>query len=97
MAQSYTETLEQVKRKIKAIHKQKQDLEKEVSRLKSELEKGRSQIETLTADIDSKESELESLKLAKAYQSEGESDKEAKARINEMVKEIDRCIALLNN
>jgi len=44
-----------------------------------------------------KKSQVETLKLAKAYQNGDGGDKESRLKINEMVKEIDRCIALLNN
>ena len=43
------------------------------------------------------ESDVETLKLARAYGDDSKADKGAKSKINEMVKEIDKCIALLND
>lgn len=51
----------------------------------------------LKEQIRTLESDVEILKLAKAYGDDSTADRGAKAKINEMVKEIDKCIALLND
>jgi chromosome segregation ATPase len=64
-----------------------------------------SKLGELTALLDAKETEVQALereigtlKLAGAAASDGNSEqnKELRSRINELVREIDRCIALLN-
>jgi hypothetical protein len=42
------------------------------------------------------EIKYERIKLSGALLGEGESASEAKKKINELVREIDRCVALLN-
>jgi len=71
---------------------------------KSELRKARSENQKLNYDLrerDEKYAELENeynrLKLSGAILGDGENSLEAKKRINNLVREIDNCIALLNN
>ena len=61
-------------------------------------------ISTLKANISQKEEQLNKLKkehevlsIAKSLSGDGESNKEAKLKINELVREIDKCISLLHN
>jgi len=42
------------------------------------------------------ENKYNNLKLAKVINSESEGDKEAKLKLNKIIREIDNCIALLN-
>ncbi|MFP5470860.1 MAG: hypothetical protein ACLGGV_04630 [Bacteroidia bacterium] len=59
---------------------------------------------SLKATLSQKEEQLtkfkkenEVLSVAKSLSGDGESNKEAKLKINELVREIDKCISLLNN
>jgi chromosome segregation ATPase len=97
MSNGPKELLEGIKRKIKVIHYKNLELEKELSELKASLSSKVEENRKLAEEVNQRESEIETLKLAKAYQAGDSAESEAKSKINEMVKEIDRCIALLNN
>ena len=91
------DAIEEIKQKFNHILKNNKELAQLNSSLKDELAK-------LKNSLDSKESQLiefkekyKILKMSKKLD-EGEigESKELKLKINEMVKEIDKCIALLN-
>ncbi len=72
---------------------------------KSELEREKLQKEKLllteqvklkTTAFEELERKYENLKLAKAIIGAGENSHEAKIKVNRIVREIDKCIALLN-
>ncbi len=90
--------LEGIKKKIKELHQLQVALKEENARLRSDLNQNKEHLTAEKERVRRLESEIETVKLAKAYQ-EGEQgvSKEARAKINAMVKEIDRCIALLND
>lgn len=64
-------------------------LEQHVNELKSELEQKSQKIQEL-------EGELRAARIAKSVASSTEDTELAKAKISTLVREIDRCIALLN-
>ncbi|MEZ4999528.1 MAG: hypothetical protein R2744_00355 [Bacteroidales bacterium] len=66
-------------------------------RLRSENEKLRYELEAGTVKLRELEREYDRLKLSGAILGDGEHSQEAKKRINNLVREIDNCIALLNN
>ncbi len=74
--------------KIELTHKLKK-LEEENADLQSKLDDRQKQFEEL-------KDKNNVLKMAKSLGESGEKSTEAKKRINELVKEIDKCIALLN-
>ena len=65
-----------------------------------ELRKGNEALGRMLQDRDDKIKELETkyerIKLTGALLGEGENASEAKKKITELVREIDRCVALLN-
>ena len=63
-------------------------LNKKIEELKSDINKNRETIKQL-------EEKVQILKLAKTLES-NEGNVEAKLKINELVREIDKCIGLLN-
>ena len=92
------ELSEAIKHKIKAMHNRSAELETKMEKLEALVKSKDQEILSLKGKLSKSEGELETIKLAKAYQgNDSSSDSEAKTKINEMVKEIDRCIALLNN
>lgn len=71
--------------------------------LKDENTRLKGEIKELKADLSVKDGELVELKhkfetqdLAKTFIASGDNSKEAKTKINRIVREIDNCIALLN-
>jgi predicted nucleic acid-binding Zn-ribbon protein len=65
-----------------------------------ELRKGNGALKTMLQDKDERIKELETkyerVKLTGALLGEGENAAEAKKKITDLVREIDRCVALLN-
>lgn len=64
--------------------------------LESEVKAVRERLETWKSENNKLKEEIKTLKVAKAI-SMGEGGAEARNRINQLVREIDKCIALLNN
>jgi chromosome segregation ATPase len=65
------------------------ELRKELNELSLQLQRRESEFEDLKRSY-------ERVKLTGALLGEGENAREAKRKLNELVREIDRCIALLN-
>ena len=64
--------------------------------LESKIQTLQSELESLQKEKQDLNNKLKTTKVAKAI-SEGDGSYEAKMRINQFVREIDKCIALLNN
>ena len=65
-------------------------LKRENARLKADLEE-------CSNKLKKKEEKLDKIVLANAFATSGENVKEARQKIARIVKEIDKCISLLNN
>lgn len=89
--------LERIKKRITNIHQKHTSVVKENLVLKEKLVAQKNLERDLKEQIRTLESDVETLKLARAYGDDSKADRGGKAKINEMVKEIDRCIALLND
>jgi len=87
---SINDRLNKTLKEVRAIKEENIYLKKNIEKLREESEKEKSANRSLRADMDA-------LKMAQAISSDEPVDKHARTKINEMVKEIDRCIALLNN
>ena len=90
--------VEGIKKRITELHRKHIRMEEENAKLRADILLSKNALDAEKERVRRLESELETVKLAKAYQ-EGEEgvSKESRAKINAMVKEIDRCIALLND
>ena len=64
--------------------------------LESKIQTLQSELESLQKEKQDLNNKLKTTKVAKPI-SEGDGSYEAKMRINQLVREIDKCIALLNN
>ena len=64
-------------------------------RLRIELEKSQKQNETYKEQITELEREIDNLKLKGAFMADGANNAQARKRIDKLVKEIDRCILLM--
>jgi uncharacterized coiled-coil DUF342 family protein len=90
--------------KVKAVNEQLSSILKEVNSIKEENAYMKKALDRARYEADEERSknkelqvQLEGLKMAKVISGEEPIDKHARTKINEMVKEIDRCIALMNN
>ena len=87
--------LETVKERIKQLIAAYETEKMERTRLQSELEQARAENETYRKQIIELERQIDNLKLAEAFKAGGAGSPEAKKKINSLLKEIDRCISLL--
>lgn len=81
--------LKKLMNKLDNEKKRTETLESELRKLKEQFEKQRSELEQL-------EHKYNTLKLAKTLAVDSEEGHDARIRVNRMVREIDKCIALLN-
>ena len=72
-----------------SLKEQNMQLETKVSELKNTLEQRNAEIENFNEKV-------KMLKMAKSLSGDSEKNTEMKLKINELVREIDKCISLLN-
>ncbi|MBO7191824.1 MAG: hypothetical protein J6V17_00360 [Bacteroidales bacterium] len=87
--------LETVKQKIKQLIAAYEAEKAEKVQLQSALTQVLAQNEAYRKQITELERQIDNLKLAEAFKAEGAGSPEAKKKINSLIKEIDRCITLL--
>jgi len=87
--------LDTVKQKIQQLIAAYEAERMERIRLQSELNQAMDRNETYRKQITELERQIDNLKLAEAFKADGTGSPEAKKKINSLIKEIDRCIALL--
>lgn len=92
-------TLQIIESKVKILIEQNQKLKNLSETLKTENEALKNMVSYNQEKVIELNNQLHILKLAKSVSSENvEQDKtELKKKINELIKEIDHCVALLNN
>jgi chromosome segregation ATPase len=85
------------------LNKKLDELLEKYNSLKIEIKNLRFENETITRSLQERndkikelETKYERIKLSGALLGEGENANEAKRKITELVREIDRCVALLN-
>ena len=71
------------------------ELKKDYESMKSELEARKADVARLEKELAQKEADYAGLKMAKAISSD-EDIEASKERLSELVREVDKCIALLN-
>lgn len=79
--------------KLMQLHKKVKD---ENEKLQTEKERLLNALEQHRMAISELEEQNKRIKLAKSLAASGESSSDVKLKINEMVREIDKCIAFLN-
>ncbi len=83
---------EQISELISLYEKSKEEKESLIHEKLELLEK----IENLKRDKEELDHQYNTLKLAKTFAANSDDSQEAKVKINRIVREIDKCIALLN-
>jgi hypothetical protein len=91
----FEQQLKRVNEKLQQLLKQYQSLQKENEKLKLDIQLVTTRYNGLIDQTEKLEQQTEILKLSKGEMSEAEK-KAFEKRLNQYVKEIDRCIALLN-
>ena len=87
--------LETVKQNIKQLIAAYEAEKVERIRLQSALEQAEARNEAYREQITELDRQIDNLKLAEAFKAGGAGSPEAKKKINSLLKEIDRCISLL--
>ncbi len=90
------EELETLNKKLEELFDRYNDLRNKIRDLKNENDLLRRYIEERDNKIKDLENKYERIKISGALTGNGGGAEEAKDRINELVREIDRCVALLN-
>ncbi len=90
------EELALLNKKIEELFERYNDLRTKNRDLKNENDTLKRYIEERELKIRDLEKRYERIKISGALMGEGEGAAEARKKINELVREIDRCVALLN-
>lgn len=90
------EHLSEIYAQVKTLGDQVAELKQENRQLETQLADALQQLSQKGSQITDLEEKQKLITLAKSLP-EGESRKDVKLKINDMVREIDKCIALLNS
>ena len=96
MSVEQVEILEGIKDKIQTVKDRMQEHLDENSRLKQQNNNLHQMVQKKQSLIDELEQKNQQLTLVKSIMADSEDAHDARIRINRIVREIDKCIALLN-
>ena len=96
MSAEQAEILEGIRQKIQSLKVRLQEQHEENVRLKQQYEDLMKSVQQKQSLINELEMKNQKLSLVKGIAGDGEESQEAKIQINKIVREIDKCIALLN-
>jgi FtsZ-binding cell division protein ZapB len=96
MSVEQVEILEGIKDKIQTVKDRMREHLDENSRLKQQNDDLHQMVQKKQSLIDELEQKNQQLSLVKSIMADSEDAHDAKIRINRIVREIDKCIALLN-
>tara|TARA_B100001113_G_C20535514_1_gene373624 strand:+ start:121 stop:414 length:294 start_codon:yes stop_codon:yes gene_type:complete len=89
--------VQEIKSFVENLQKKKESVDLKNTQLEKELAQIKDDKKNLLNEIESLNEKIKMLKLAKKIEGSGdEKNKDLKLMINEMVREIDKCIALIN-
>lgn len=97
MEENYKTALTGLKKKIQILIQRCESFRVINAELAGKLEDARKQNELLTEKNKELKEKIDNLQLMEAFKVSAVDVKEARQNIGKLVKEIDRCIALLNN
>ena len=87
--------IDQLKKRIQQLISAYETEREARKRLEIELEKSENQNETYRKQITELERTIDNLKLADAFRSGNTDNTEARKKIDRLIKEIDKCITLM--
>ena len=96
MSNGYKEIIEEIGKNAEQVISKYRNLESRFNDLNKENKSLSEELELVKNTNNNLENKFEKLKAAKVFEHSNNDVKDAKGRINKLVKEIDRCIALLN-
>lgn len=97
MERDYQSVIESLKGKIELIISKYEQVMAENLELNRELAACKEQMELNNNKYKEQEEKINRLQLAEAFKSSSTDVKEAKQKIGNIIKEIDKCISLLND
>ena len=97
MNQGNSSAIESLKKRIEMLISLYERGAAETLALKRENARLKADLEECSNKLKEKEEKLDKIVLANAFATSGENVKEARQKIARIVKEIDKCISLLNN
>lgn len=92
-----TDQLKRLEGAVNALIAEQQLLKKENAGLRQQLEELKSTLTARDQALHKAESDLKNARLARGLASSEEESQQAKAKIGSLMREIDRCMALLND
>ena len=96
MSAEQTEIFEGIRQKIQMVKSRLKVQQEENIRLKKQNDELQNAVQQKQLRIDELEQRNQKLSLVKGIGADGEENQEARIQINRIVREIDKCIALLN-
>ena len=96
MSVEQTALLEGIRLKIQSVKTRLQEQKEENDQLKKQNEDLHVVVQQKQSVIDELEQKNQKLALVKGIMADGEENQDAKIQIKKIVREIDKCIALLN-
>ncbi|HER09138.1 MAG TPA: hypothetical protein ENO20_09530 [Bacteroides sp.] len=96
MSVEHVEILEGIKEKIQSIKFRLKEQQDENRRLKEQYEELQQMVQQKQSKIEELEQKNQQLALVKSIMADSDDVNGARVRINRIVREIDKCIALLN-
>ena len=96
MSVEQAEILEGIKDKIQTVKVRLQEQQHQNQDLKEQNEELQQMVQQKQSQIKDLEEKNQKLSLVKSIMADSEDAKDARIRINRIVREIDKCIALLN-
>ena len=96
MSAEQTQIIEGIRQKIQTAKARMKEQEDENIRLKKQYEDLKLSVQQKQVLIEELEQKNQKLALVKGIMADGEGTQDARVQINRIVREIDKCIALLN-
>jgi hypothetical protein len=96
MSVEQAEIIEGIKQKIQSVKFRLKSQQEDNERLKKQYEDLQKAVQQKQLLIEDLEQKNQKLSLVKGIMADGEDKQEARIQINRIVREIDKCIALLN-
>ncbi|EKD31284.1 MAG: hypothetical protein ACD_77C00348G0001 [uncultured bacterium] len=97
MSKDYQSVINNLKSKIELLISKYEQVVSDNKKLAEDLNNCKDALYSNTNNVKELETRISNLQLAEAFKSSSADVKEAKQKIGKIVKEIDRCIALLND
>lgn len=96
MTREEESNLQRLQTRVRQLILAYQELEAQCHKLKDELDASRTNEQHLHKEIEALQQNYNTLKTARILSISGTDAQEAKAKISHLVREVDKCIALLN-